>query len=146
PGSTAVANPTGTVTFAEGLNTLGTGIRSTSGGVTTATFSISTLSTAGHSITATYGGDTNFITSIGSLSQTVHKADNSTAVASSVKPSVSGQSVIFTATASVSSPGSTAVANPTGTVTFTEGLNTLGTGTLSTSTGGVTTATFSTSA
>src|SRR2546426_476706 len=145
PGSAAVANPTGTVTFAEGLNTLGTGTLSTdSGGVTKASFSTSTLSTGSHNLTATYGGDTNFTTSIASLTQVVNKADTTTTVVSSVNPSVSGQWVTFTATVSVTSPGSAAAANPTGTVTFKDGSTTLGTGTLSTG-GGVTTASFSTS-
>src|SRR3989442_2111577 len=58
PGSAAVANPSGTVTFKDGLTTLGTGTLSTSGGVTTASFGNGTLSTASHSITASYGGGT----------------------------------------------------------------------------------------
>src|SRR2546426_493990 len=107
PGSAAVANPSGTVTFKDGLTTLGTGTLSTSGGVTTASFGNGTLSTASHSITASYGGDSNFNTSSGSLSQTVNPAATTPALTSSVNPSVSGQSVTFTATVSVNSPGST---------------------------------------
>src|SRR3989442_4712289 len=76
-----------------------------------------------------------------SLTQVVNKAATTTTVVPSANPSVSGQSVTFTATVSVNSPGSAAVANPSGTVTFKDGLTTLGTGTLSTS-GGVTTASF----
>src|SRR2546430_1586558 len=144
PGSTAVAKPTGTVTFKDGSTTLGAGTLSTGVGVTTASYTTSALSTATHSITASYNDDVNFNGSPSSaLSQLVNKADTATAVTSSVNPSVSGQAVTLTATVSVNSPGSNAVANPTGTVTFNEGLTTLGTGTLSTS-GGVTTATFST--
>src|SRR2546422_1345742 len=144
PGSAAVANPSGTVTFKDGLTTLGTGTLATRGGVTTASSGNGTLSTASHSITASYGGDSNFNTSSGSLSQTVNPAATPPALTSSVNPSVSGQSVTFTASITVNSPGSTAVANPTGSVTFAEGLNTLGTGTLSTDSGGVTKASFST--
>jgi hypothetical protein len=145
PGSTAVANPSGAVTFSDGATAIGTGTLATGiNGVTIASFSTSTLSTSSHSITASYGGDTNFITTGGSLSQIVQPAHTTTALSSSVNPSVSGQSVTFTATVNVSSPGSTAVANPTGNVTITEGLITLGTGTLATS-AGVTTASFTTS-
>src|SRR3989442_9894779 len=72
------------------------------------------------------------------------KADTTTLLSSAVNPSVSGQSVTLTAAVSVNAPGSTAVANPTGTVNFFDGFIPLGPGTLST-TGGVTTATFSTS-
>ncbi|HSP08754.1 MAG TPA: hypothetical protein VLU92_04075, partial [Candidatus Dormibacteraeota bacterium] len=38
PGSTAVGPPSGSVSFAEGTTVLGTGTLSTSGGVTTASF------------------------------------------------------------------------------------------------------------
>src|SRR5205807_2384758 len=128
PGSTAVASPTGTVNFSDGATLIGSGTLSTGVSGTTASFSTYSLAVGSHSITATYAGDGNFNASTSSiLTQTVIKAGTSTALASSANPSVSGQSVIFTATVSVSSPGSTAVANPTGTVTFTEGLNTLGT-------------------
>ncbi len=52
-----------------------------------------------HSITAVYGGDTNFTTSTSSaLTQTVDQDGTSSAVSSSVDPSVFGQSVTFTAT------------------------------------------------
>jgi Subtilase family/Bacterial Ig-like domain (group 3)/Bacterial cadherin-like domain/Bacterial Ig domain len=56
---------------------------------------------------------------------TVNKADTTTNVSSSVNPTVFGQSVTFTATLSVNSPGS---GTPTGTVTFKDGATTLGTG------------------
>jgi hypothetical protein len=69
---------------------------------------------------------------------TVVKADTTTAVTSSVNPSVSGQSVTFTATVSPVAPGA---GNPTGTVTFLDGGSPIGTGTLAS---GV--ATFTTSA
>ncbi len=95
---------------------------------------IATLSTASHSITAAYtSGDTNFIPSPAStaVTQVVNKANTSATVASSVSPSVFGQSVTFTATVSVVSPGSTAVASPTGTVTFYDNGTSIGTGTLS---------------
>ena len=58
----------------------------------------------------------------------VAQAGTSTAVTSSVSTPVFGQSVTFTATVAIASPG---VGTPTGTVTFKDGSNTLGTGTLS---------------
>ncbi len=122
PGS---GTPTGTVTFKDGATTLGTG--AVSGGL--ATFATSGLSTTTHSITAVYGGDSNFSTSTSSsVSQVVNAANTATALSSSVNPSVSGQSVTFTATVTASSPGS---GTPTGTVTFKDGATTIGTGALS---------------
>jgi hypothetical protein len=127
--------PTGTVTFKDGSNTLGT--RTLTGGV--ATFSTSALAVAGHSITAVYGGDGNFTGSTSaSATQTVNQDGTGTALAESPNPSVFGQSVTFTATVSASAPGA---GTPTGTVMFKDGTAVIDTGTLS---GGV--ATFTTSA
>jgi hypothetical protein len=69
---------------------------------------------------------------------TVVKADTSTAVTSSVNPSVFGQNVILTATVAAVAPGAGA---PAGTVTFLDGGAPIGTGALN---GGV--ATFTTAA
>jgi hypothetical protein len=114
--------PTGTVTFMDGTTTLGTGTLNSG----QATFSTSTLSVASHSITVQYGGDSNFNTSMSApLAQTVNKAAVSTSLASSANPSVSGQSVTFTATVTPATTGT-----PAGTVTFKDGVTTLGTGTL----------------
>jgi hypothetical protein len=128
--------PTGTVTFFDGGSSIGTG--TLSGGV--ASFTTSGLVVGSHAITASYGGDGDFNGSSGSLSgnpQQVNKADTSTAVTSSVNPSVFGQSVRFTATVGSVAPGA---GTPTGTVTFFDGGSSIGTGTLS---GGV--ASFTTS-
>jgi hypothetical protein len=57
--SSGTAAPTGTVVFLDGSTQIGSGKVSTSNGVTTATFSTSTLSAATHPITAVYGGDAN---------------------------------------------------------------------------------------
>src|SRR2546426_7449431 len=77
------------------------------------------------------------------MTQGVHKADTTTSLASSVNPTRFGQSTTFTATISVVLPGTTAVAYPSGTVTFFDGSTSIGSGTLSTSSV-VTTASFST--
>src|SRR5207249_7128660 len=54
--------------------------------------------------------------------QTVNKASTSTAVTSSLNPSIFGQSVTFTATISVTAPGS---GTPTGSVNFQAGGTTI---------------------
>jgi hypothetical protein len=124
--------PTGTVSFKRGSVVLGTG---TLGTGNKATYTTSTLPVGWATITAVYSGDNNCGTSSGSISQGV-KVSTATAVKSSVNPSVSGQSVTFTATVTSSS------GTPTGNVSFKNGGVTLGNVALNAS--GV--ATFTTSA
>ena len=132
PGS---GTPTGSVTFMDGSTNLGNG--TLSGGK--ATFKTSALAVGSHAIAVVYGGDTNFITSTSAvLNQAVNQDGTSTALSSSVNPSVFGQSVTFTVTVTAAAPGS---GTPTGSVTFLDGSTTLDTATLS---GGK--ATFKTSA
>ncbi len=109
----------------------------TSGGLTSDdgvhTFT-ATLETAGNqSITATDPSN-----NTGTLTNyTVAPDSTSTAISSSLNPSVDGQSVTFTATVSNTTSGSSAV--PTGgSVTFTYGSQTLGTPTLTNGTASVT--------
>ena len=123
PGS---GTPTGSVTFMDGSTTLGSGTLNGSG---RATISTKTLAVDLHAITAVYGGDGNFITSTSpTLNQAVNQDWTSTALSTSVNPSVYGQSVTFTATVSAAAPGS---GTPTGSVTFMDGSTTLGSATLS---------------
>ncbi len=134
PPTTIDPVPTGMVTFFNNGTAIGTGMLSVVSGEDEATFSTSTLSTASHSITAAYtSGDANFIPSAvsASVTQVVNKAATSTTVGTSPNPSVYGQTVTITATVSVASPGTTAVAYPTGTVTFYDGGTSIGSGTLS---------------
>ncbi len=134
PPTTIDQVPTGTVTFYNNGTSIGTETLSVVNGQDQARLTIATLSTASHSITATYtSGDSNFIPSptSSSVTQVVNEANTSASVASSGTPTVHGQSVVFTATVSVVSPGSTVVAYPTGTVTFYDGGTSIGTGTLS---------------
>ena len=145
PGSNALANPTGTVTFYDSGVAIGTGMLSGTAS-DTAAFATSTLSTASHTITAAFtsgNGSFNASPVSASISQVVNKASTTTVVTSSANPSVSGQVVTFTATVSIASPGSSAVANPTGTVTFYDSGVAIGTGTLSGT--ATVTATFATS-
>src|SRR5258708_511458 len=123
--SPGAGTPTGSVIFKDGATALAT--NALSGGV--ATFATASLSITAHSVTVTYIDDSNFIPSTSStLTQTVSQASSTTTVASSANPSVSGQSVTFTATVSAVSPGT---GTPTGTVTFKDAGTTIGTGTLS---------------
>ncbi len=124
-GSPGSGTPTGTVTFKDGSTVLGTGTLNGSG---VATFSTSGLSVGNHSITMVYGGDSDFTTGTSSaLAQTVNQDASTSVVAPSANPSVSGQSVTFTATVTANSPGS---GTPTGTVTFMDGATSLGTSSL----------------
>jgi len=128
--SPGAGTPTGTVTFKDGSSTLGTGTLDSSG---QAMFTTSTLAVGPHSITASYGGNANFSGSTSSpLTETVKnaRARTTTLVSSSANPSVSGQSVTFTATVTAKSPMGV---TPSGTVTFEDGPSSLGTGTLDSS-------------
>ena len=136
PVASTMLTPGGTVTFLDGGSQIGMG--TLSGGI--ATFSTAALAVASHTITASYSGDGNFNGSTGSLTgnpQVVNKANTSTAVTSSLNPSIFGQSVTFTATISAVAPGA---GTPGGTVTFLDGGSSIGTGTLS---GGIATLTTS---
>ncbi len=147
PPTTIDPVPTGTVTFYADGNAIGTGTLSVLNGLDQASLTIATLSTSSHQITAAYtSGDTNFIPSPASTPQTqvVNKANTSATVASSAAQSVFGQAVTFTATVSVAGPGSTAVASPTGTITFYDNGTAIGTGTLN-AVGGQDVATLTTS-
>ena len=116
--------PTGTVTFKDGATTLGTGAL-TAGA---ATFTTSALSVSSHGLTAIYSSDTNFATSTSTiLTQVVNKDAALIAVGSDFNPSVTGQTVTFTATLTAAAPGS---GIPGGTVTFKDNTTTLGSGTL----------------
>ncbi len=125
--------PTGTVTFSDGSTTLAQ-VALTNG---TAAYATSALNTATHSITASYSGDSQFAASVSSaLSQVVQKADTTTTLNAAPGTANVSQSVTLTATVASGSSGV-----PTGTVSFLDGANQIGSGNLNGS--GV--ATFSTS-
>ena len=115
--------PTGTITFLDGLTTLGSAPLNISG---VATFSTAALTVGQHTLTAVYSGDSASQTSRSSaLLQTVNDASSSTTLTSTVNPSLLGAPLTFTA--QVTGQG----ANPTGSVTFEDGTITLGQATLS---------------
>ncbi|OWK46556.1 Flagellar hook-length control protein FliK [Fimbriiglobus ruber] len=106
--------PTGSVNFSiDG----GTPVAVTLGTSGTATYSPTSLAVGSHTVTVTYPTTGGFQTSTATLSpdEQVNTAATSVALSAAPDPSTSGQSVTFTATVSVTSPG---VATPTGTVTF----------------------------
>ena len=113
-----VGTPTGSVTFTEGSTTLGTVALSG----TTATLPWAFATAGAKSITAVYSGDANDKTSTGTGKLTVGKDTTKTTLASSANPAVPGQSVTFTATVAVQSPGA---GTTTGTVTFKDGATVL---------------------
>ena len=91
-GIPGAGTPTGTVTFYDGTDSLGTGTLSSGD----ATLSTSSLSVGSHSITSVYSGDTDFTGSSSiAITQTVNQASGTTSVSSSVNPSVYGQSDNF---------------------------------------------------
>jgi hypothetical protein len=95
-----------------------------------------------HTVTALYSNtDGNFNGSSGILGQTVKPAPTSTTVSSSVNPSISGQSVTFTATVANTAGAAISTATPTGSVQFMDGATPLGTAQI-----GLGTATLTTSA
>ena len=115
--------PTGSVSFTDNGNSLG--VFTLSNG--TASVTPGTLALGQHSIAASYSGDPNFQPSVGNLLQTVNQATTTTALVSSLNPSVYDEAVTFTATVTTTAGSGT----PTGTVVFTEGGRTLGTVNLS---------------
>ena len=117
PGS---GTPTGTVTFLDGLTSLGTS-NLVDG---QASFIISALSSGLHSIMATYSGDTSFSQNSATTGLTVNKASTTTSLTSSASPSSFNQAVTFTATVSATAPGA---GTPTSTITFSDGATSLGT-------------------
>jgi Bacterial Ig-like domain (group 3) len=126
--STAGAPPNGeTITFKNGSSVLGTA--PLSGGI--ASLTTSSLPAGIYPITASYAGDANFSASISpGLRQVVNsttKSATTTTLASSLNPSIYGQSITWTAT--VTTSGSVP---PSGKVTFTWGRN-IGTTTLNSS-------------
>src|SRR4029077_1265743 len=82
----------------------------------------STLAAGAHTITATYAGSGTWVTSKATLTQTV--TNTTTALASSLHPAKTGQSVTFTATVTAVAP---ATGTPTGNVAFKDGATTLAT-------------------
>jgi hypothetical protein len=139
---TYLANPTGTITFANGGVPLGTATLSTFGQVTTASLTVPStgvpvLPVGNNVISASYAGDTNYAassspaTGASAFQQKVIQSNTTTQLSSSTNSSVTGQTVTLTAVVTVNQPGSGA---PTGIINFYDTVNNvptlLGTGQL----------------
>jgi large repetitive protein len=116
--------PTGTVTFSDGANTLGTATADATG---TASFQISTLTVGTHTIKASYAGDKNYAAVTATLVQTIQSATTQIGLTSSPNPATYGTAVTLTATI-----GSNGIA-ATGSVTFMDGSTPIGTALLNAS-------------
>ena len=105
--------PTGTVTFLDGSNNIGTAVLIGGVGV----LSTNALVVGTHSITAAYSGDPSYVASISNpLNQVVKISSSTTNLTSSANPSVQNKPVEFTATVLPSAGGT-----PTGQVRFYNG-------------------------
>jgi Big-like domain-containing protein/List-Bact-rpt repeat protein len=123
-GSSTGGIATGTVRFQEGKTVLGSSALNAQG---KAIFITSSLSTGSHNIKAVYAGTSSYGGSTSAnIKQVVNLAPTTTSLTSSPNPSAVGQNITFTATVTVTGPGT-----PTGTVTFKDGGKSLGTATLS---------------
>ena len=113
------ANPTGSITFMDGVTSLGSW--PLTGGQATLTTALITIGT--HNLTAVYSGDANNAASTSAAaSVTITVAQSSASVTLGANPAGVGQSTTLTATVQGG--------NPTGTVTFIDGASNLGSGTL----------------
>ncbi len=108
----------------------------------TTTTSSSNVGTYTAAVTPSGLTSSNYAISFVAGNMVVSQAATTLSLSSTGNPSMAGQSLTFTATEHVTSPGS---GNPTGTVFFSSNGNPLGSGTLQTN-NGVTTATYTTSA
>ena len=134
-GDTLAVPRTGTISFFDGTTLLGT-VPLPSGG--TVIFSTSRLGDGDHSITATYNGDRNYAAGTSSVVDQLVEGRPTVALTSSPNPAGVGAGVTLKAhvLGAYPSPGA-----PTGSVTFTDGSDVLGSAPLS----GAAYATFATS-
>lgn len=126
------STPAGTITFMDGVVSLGTATINAYG---TATFDATFTTMGSHSITARYEGDTRNDASLSGaallmVEEMVDKALSNTVLTVSPNPAMVGQSVTLTATVTSPAPAGSA---PTGTVTFMDDSTALGTATVNAS-------------
>jgi hypothetical protein len=127
PAVSAAASPGGSITFFDGTTPLGTGAVSTMGGVTRANVEAAGMVEGPHFLTATYSGDPTYATSTSVTPFIIDTAEAATTVTvmSASAPAVVGQTVVFTASISSSTPGET------GTVQFDDDGSLIGIGAVS---------------
>ena len=102
PNTPGSGTPAGSVDFLDVTTGLDLGSVTLSAG--TAMLSTTALAVGSHTIRASYSGDGTYLLSLDSLTQTIDQDTTATTVASSVNPSVFGQSVTFTATVCADAP------------------------------------------
>jgi len=133
PGSSGGGAVTGNVTFSEGTTTLGVVAVGANG---VAVLNLSTLTVGSHTIIATYAGSTNYSGSTSpAIVEVVQQTGTTTTLSSAATTTLAGEPAVFTSTVT----SSTGV--PTGSVSFFDGIKSIGTAPLNAQ--GV--ATFSTS-
>jgi hypothetical protein len=134
--SSSSGTPTGTITFLDGTTVLGTAPLNASG-VATLTVSFSTPGT--HPLTASYPATGAYQSATSAvLNETVKNFSTTATLTSSVNPVLISNSTTLTVTVA------SAAGTPTGTVTFFDGLQSLGTSTLNSSGAATLNVTFST--
>ena len=135
--TSGTAIPTGTITFLNGSNVLAT---TAVDGTGSATYTSSSPAAGTFSISAVYSGDATFTGSTSAAQNLVvtSSVGTSTTLSASASNVVAGTGITFTA--QVTPVSGSAI--PTGTVTFNDGANAIGTGTLN----GSGSATFATTA
>ncbi len=126
-GASARLRPTGTVTFLDGVNVLGSATLSPTG-VATAAFTTMSLQQGVHNISAVYNGDTLFaVSNSASFTQTVNAVGlrtSSITLTGTPLSSTFGKTVTFTAR--VTDTGTAPRKSPTGLVEFLDGATVLG--------------------
>jgi sugar lactone lactonase YvrE len=121
-GGTGSLVPTGSVVFSDGGSTLGTATLDATG---KATFTPATMAVGSHSLSVSYGGDGNYSAAAATLVETIQNASTQISLTASANPATYQAAETFSA--AVTGNGGAA----TGTVTFTDGGSSIGTGLLS---------------
>ena len=117
--------PTGTVTFTNDGTTVCSGVALSTTAPFAATCAQAYAASGDETVTATYSGDSNTIGSSGQASVSIRKAPSNASLSASTSAPVVGQPVTYTATVSTNAPDDPNLPAPTGTVTFTNGANTV---------------------
>jgi hypothetical protein len=123
-GAPGTTKPGGTITFSDGTSVLGSATLDTSG---VATFATNALTVGSHTITAAYGGDANFSEGSSSQMQAVRKIPTVISLTSSMNPASNTSKIMLTATVFTGSVHAPSGIAPTGTVSFTDGTQQIGT-------------------
>ncbi len=123
-GATGTAIPGGTVSFSDGTSVLGSATLDSNG---VATFTTSALTAGSHTITANYGGDANFSKGSSSQMQAVQKIPTAISLTTSMNPATNASSITLTGIVRTGTIQAPSVTTPTGTVSFSDGAQQLGT-------------------